>query len=404
MTSTSPGLPERLRARYPEIEQAALARVCAISDPGDVEDSRYASGLRESVTIALDYSVEGIETAGREFASIPDRLLAQARAAARNGVSLAIVLRRYLAGYTLLGDFIAQEIQATGAVRYELRDVLGVQAALLDRLIAEVAEEYQREADRQARSIEGRRVECVERLLAGDPSDTSRLAYDFTAHHLGAVAAGPDIQEALREIARSLDCRVLLIAREEGTLWAWLGSGGPLDHESLTRAVAARWPPQAVLATGEPAEGLTGWRLTHRQAAAALSIAARTGEPHVRYADVALQASISQDEVLSTSLRDLYLVPLTEGRDGGATLRRTLRAFFAADRNVSSAAAALGVTRKTVNNRLRTVEERLGRTLSTCALELETTLRLERLSLTRVPDVFPPGVQVYGVPDRGQIG
>jgi DNA-binding PucR family transcriptional regulator len=122
---------------------------------------------------------------------------------------------------------------------------------------------------------------------------------------------------------------------------------------------------------------MEGWRLTHRQARAALPIARQSQEPAVRYGDVALIASVLQDELLVRSLRQLYLEPLAEERDGGEVLRKTLRAYFEAERNVSSAAAALGVTRKTVTNRLGVVEECLDRPLGSCSAEVEVALLLE---------------------------
>lgn len=67
-----------------------------------------------------------------------------------------------------------------------------------------------------------------------------------------------------------------------------------------------------------------------------------------------------QDSLLTASLRELYLAPLEQERNGGEVLRATLRAYFSAGRNVSSTAAALGVNRRTVANRLHRVEERLG--------------------------------------------
>jgi DNA-binding PucR family transcriptional regulator len=125
--------------------------------------------------------------------------------------------------------------------------------------------------------------------------------------------------------------------------------------------------------------------LTHQQASAALPIALRSPEPFVRYADVALLASILQDDLLASSLRELYLDPLERERDGGEVARRTLRAYFAAERNVSSAAVALGVKRHTVTNRLRTIEQRLGRPLNDCASEVDTALRLEDLGYRFLP-------------------
>ena len=57
--------------------------------------------------------------------------------------------------------------------------------------------------------------------------------------------------------------------------------------------------------------------------------------------------------------------------------RETLRAYFAAERNVSSTAAALGVDRRTVTNRIRAIEDLFGRPLKDFATELETALRLD---------------------------
>lgn len=134
---------------------------------------------------------------------------------------------------------------------------------------------------------------------------------------------------------------------------------------------------EVFLALGEFGEGYSGWRLSHQQASAAVSIALLKPRAPVRYGEVALLASMLQDNVLVSSLRGLYIEPLSQARDGGASLRETLRAYFAAERNTSSAAAALGVSRQTVINRLRAIEERLDRPLSSCAMELEAALRLE---------------------------
>jgi DNA-binding PucR family transcriptional regulator len=61
-------------------------------------------------------------------------------------------------------------------------------------------------------------------------------------------------------------------------------------------------------------------------------------------------------------------------------LYETLREYIAAEYNVSSAAAALGVVRGTVVNRLQTIEERLGRTLHPCSAELQIALLLDELT------------------------
>lgn len=369
----------RLEARRDELEREVLTRVNAIADPAEVSDPAYAQGLRATVAAGLDYALEAIERGEERAPSPPPALLAQARLAARSGVSLDTVLRRYLVGYTLLGDFVSREAEAGGlpaAPARLLRDL----SATLDRLLAAVGAEYEREVESRGRSSEWRRAERVRRLLAGEPLETSEIGYDFGGHHTG-LAADRGAARPIRELATALDARLLLVRRDEATIWAWLGARRPLDPAEVERAASSssERPPSA-LALGEPAEGPSGWRLTHRQAVAALSVAQRGPDPVVRYRDVALLASILQDDLLVTSLRRLYLEPLEAERDGGQALRDTLRAYFAARRNVSSAAAMLGVSRNTVGSRLRETEAVIGRPLSACGAELEIALRLNDMS------------------------
>ncbi len=368
----------RLESRRTEIEQAALTRVYAISDPADVADPEYTEGLRTAVSAALDYGLATVERGEQGAPPIPPVLLSQARIAARSGVSLDTVLRRYFAGYTLLGDFLIEEAEQHGALGgTALKSLLRAQAALFDRVLAAVSEEHRREGESRIDTTEQRRAERVKRLLEGELVDTSELNYELDACHLGVIGAGPTAAETMREIASRLDRRLLLVRQPRGIVWAWLGSRRRLDPTELELFAAASKPAQLVLAIGEPGHGLGGWRFTHRQARAALPIALRGDASHVRYADVALRASILHDEILTTSLRELYLVPLEAEKDGGLALRETLRAYFAAGRNASSAASALGVSRQTIGSRLRTVEERIGRNLDGCATEIEIALQMD---------------------------
>ena len=380
------GLIARLRARRGEIEAATMIRVYAVSERTETQDPGYAHGLRAAVSAALDYGFDALERSEDRTPPIPAVLLAQARLAARSGISLDTVLRRYLAGYTLLGDFVFEEAKEGGQLRSQaLRRLLRAQAALLDRLLAAVSDEYCREERERLGSAEERRADRVRRLLAGELIDTSELAYEFDAWHVGAIASGPDAAEALRELAGPLQSRLLLIRREEGSVWAWLGARGRLDAVELEGIASGVWPADISLALGDPAKGLAGWRLTHRQARAALPIALGSSKSVVRYADVALVASMLRDDLLVASLRERFLAPLEQERDGGAIARETLRAYFAAERNVSSAAAALGVNRQTISNRLRAVEERLGCSLSDSTTEVEAVLRLEDIGHPLLP-------------------
>jgi hypothetical protein len=374
-------LAERLRERHSEIEQTVLTRIYSVADPGGVRDPDYVTGLRTAVSAAIAYGIAALEDGGDRPAPVPVELLAQARRAAGSGVPIDAVLRRYVAGHALLGEFIIQEAEGAGGGRGpRLQEALRLEAASLDHLIGAVVAEYRSETESKARSSHQRRRERVRKLLAGELADAEELDYDLDAWHLGLIAAGPGSEQAIRDLAAGLDRRALLVRHRVETQWAWLGGARELTAAQLESLAGWGWPQEVRVAIGEPARGLPGWRLTHRQAAAALPIAERGATHPVRYADVALLASLVQDEILADSLRQLYLAPLESAPDGGAVLRQTLRAYFAAGRNLTSAAAALVVDRRTVASRLRVVEECVGRTLEECAVDLQMALRLDELS------------------------
>jgi hypothetical protein len=378
LTEARSALVSRLRERLPELQGAIGTRISAISDPREVSDPGYLQGLNSALAAAVDYRLAVLEEGERHAPVVPPELLAQARLDARDGVALDTVLRRYFAGNSLFGDFLVEEAERAEVPSSALRRLLAEQATLGDRLLAAVSAEHAREASSRPRSAAERRRECVKRLLAGELVDTAELGYDLEAQHLALMARGEGAEELMRGVADTLDRRLLAVSREEEPTWAcWLGGGRPLPPADAGQALADLVPAGIFVTVGEPGEGLAGWRLSHFQAKAALPIAEQQGQRVLRYADVALLASIARDELLATSLRQLYLEPLERSRDGGKVARETLLAYFAAERNVTSTAAALGVDRRTVRNRLRAIEALLGRPLRGSVADLEIALRLE---------------------------
>ncbi len=372
-------LASRLRGRLPELEATVATRVYAISDPHEVADPTYLHSLSGALTVALDYALAVVELGERRTPGVPPALLAEARLAARASVPLDTVLRRYFAGNALFGEILAEEAERAEVSGSAMRRLLRRQAMLFDRLVEAVSDEHVRQAKSWPSSTAERRRECVKGLLAGEQVDHSELGYDLDAHHLALMAKGEGAPEAMRVLAARLDRRLLAVCREEEPVWAcWLGGGHPLEAGQALKALGEISLDRVFVTVGEPGEGLAGWRFSHRQAKAALPIAERQGQAILRYADVALLASILRDDLVATSLHQLYLEPLERARDGGKVGRETLRAYFAAERNISSTAAALGVDRRTVTNRIRAIEDLFGRPLKDFATELETALRLDQ--------------------------
>jgi AcrR family transcriptional regulator len=417
------GVVERLRARREELVGALFARirVGALAGSGD-DDAEYVAGLRAAVVGAVEYVLEGIERGEGWVGPIPVVVVEQARRAARVGVPLETVLRRYLVGHTLFERFVMDEAAGSEEKRIPptqgeaVRGALRAQAAMLDRLLESIAGEYGVELQRMGRSPEQRRSERVRRLLEdGVPEDGAvagaGLEYELGDRwHLGVIATGADAAQAVRGLAVSADRRLLSVSHGERSVWAWLGGRQRFAAGEVERVIVgvvagtggAPLPKGVVLALGEPAWGVDGWRLTHQQAQAALVVALRrNGIPRneippargvTRYADVALLASALKDPALAQALLDIYIAPLVDTQNRGLVLLQTLRAYLAAECNVSSAAIKLGVARSTVKDRMRTIEERLGRTLQRCPPELEVALELDQL----IPATHPAGIPIAG--------
>jgi hypothetical protein len=364
-----PALRARLEARRTELEQEITIRLHALPGPEGIAVPEYRDGSRAAVPAAVEYALEAIEHSEEGVGPPPSTLLAHARLAARVGVPLDAVLRRYFAGYVLLANVLLQEAEAAGLKNPSIQALLRSLGVVFDGLIAALTEEHGREARERGRLSPSRRLaDRVERLLAGEMLDISQYGYVLDGHHIGVVCAGSGAEEAVRTLAATLDRSCLVVPRGEASTWAWLGGRPALSREDFVERLKAIWPRRLPAAFGEPAQGLSGWRLTHRQAQAALPTA-RCGPVH--YAEVALLASAMRDETLVRSLHNLFLVPIRDGRDEGRASLETLKAYFAAQRNISSAAAALGVSRRTVASRLRRIEERLDRLLATCVAALE---------------------------------
>jgi hypothetical protein len=373
----------RLQARRAELEQAILTRVYGIADPTGVAEQQYVDGLRRAVAAAVDYGLAVVALGkSRRAPPVPPELLVQARLAARNGVGLDTVLRRYCSGNTLFADALLEEAESIALPRVELKRLYRAQASSFDRLLDAIGEEYAREAGAQPETNEQRRAQLVERMLAGELLDGSELGYNFDSWHLGLLATGPSAVETLQSLAEALDRASLLVTRSDEAVWGWLGgrrSFGTTDWQELLAVSQAS--ERTLLAIGEPAEGVAGWRLTHRQAVATLPIVHRGRAQVARYSKSPLVAAALQDDLLGTSLRQLYLDPLRLERDGGDAARSTLRAYFATSGNVSSAAAALGVSRRTVSSRIAAIEELLGLPLDSASAEIETALRLDEIEV-----------------------
>jgi hypothetical protein len=369
--------------------EAILERLHGMERDDPVHDVEYLESLDGAVRKGVRYGIEVLAVGEERTGEMPLAVIVQARQAARHRIPLATTLRRYLAAQMLLGDFALEE--AAGIDPPSLRAAMAAQGAAFERLVAIATEEYGREARARPASHEARLVERARRLLAGELVDPSLLEYELCGHHLGLVAGSADARSLIRRLAGELGCRSLILSPSGEELWAWLGSARePIDPAAVRVWLASEGGPGHFIGMGEPKTGRDGWRLTHEQARAAVWIADARSAPVVDYTEAALLASIGRDAVLTRSLQERYLLPLAGARLGGDVLRTTLRTYFRTDKNSSSAAAALGISRQTVANRIQAVEKCIGQPLSECSDALLAALSLEELGRVSNPPASRP--------------
>jgi hypothetical protein len=376
-------LVKRLLARRGELEREMFARARDVVGPPEA-DLEYGMGFRAAVGSILEYGFAAIGQGEAWADMVPLAALDQARLAARSGVPLATVMRRYVAGAAVLTRFVLEEVGQLDAPSERQLAVslqaLASQFSLLDRLLAQVTQAYEQASDSAGSSAAHRRARLVARVLSGEPVDASALGYDLAGAHLGVIVDGPSSGLLIRRLAQAIGRPALVIDQDDETAWGWLGGRRVATRSELPRALKrVSAPDGAILALGEPATGAAGFRDTHRQAQEAVFVARRAGRPPlVRYAEVAVVAHALKDDDFARSLLAIYLTPLDRASDSAA-LRQTLRAYLTAAGNATAAAAALSVSERTVRRRLSLIEEQVGRPLYSCRSEIELALRLEEL-------------------------
>jgi hypothetical protein len=388
VAETRTGLVGTIAARFLEEREALAERMTRtirdqVTEFGDFDGAELWEAVRASCLANIDAGL-GALRADRE---LPERIPGEARdlalLTARLGVPLAALLRSYRVGHAMMWEAWFDAVEGSGAPEDERRAATAEASAFLfayvDRLAGFLTDEYTAERDRYLRSHEQRRTQLVRDVLDGadpDPAEAvGALGYDLRLHHLGLVASGRDAEAALRALAAEVDApHRLVLALAGDTAWAWLGR---------TRAFEAlgELPTEgdAVVSAGDPAPGTEGFRRSHAQAREAHAVALRLRPGSVvRYDEVALEALVvGSPQARAFAERELRGIDGPDARS--RRLRETLRAYFAAGQNASAAAAMLGVHEHTVAYRLRTIEERIGRPVSSRRAELETALRLHVL-------------------------
>jgi DNA-binding PucR family transcriptional regulator len=336
---------------------------------------------REIARRDLLHEINAIKQGWEIPTEAPVEVVETAQRTAELDAPVTIPLQSYRAGHRVLWAAWRAEIETLQLPAKDRNALLEQGAAFFfdyaDRCSAFVVEHYTRYRDELTRARTHRRYLAVNRVLNGQADQLDEPGYDFARNHLAVVLVGDRSGDALARLAQPLGTRPFAVPLADGTAWAWFSTvrpPRPLPAETLASLEA-----EVTVGIGELADGVEGFRRTHRQARQALEIALRAERPFARYCDVAAEALAGADD---SRARDFVAHELSKLDDGGPTrapLRQTLRAYFAAGANAAETARVLGVHERTIAYRLKLAEERLGVAISNRRTELDLALRLEAM-------------------------
>jgi hypothetical protein len=169
---------------------------------------------------------------------------------------------------------------------------------------------------------------------------------------------------------------LLVVDGPGDTVWGWLGASDAIGCDAVLELVAWQRVQGRRFAFGEPAAGMAGFRLSHEQAVDARAVALATGQPVVRYDDVALVALASRDRRLAAAFVARELGELAGSGSRLREPRETLRVYLENGHSVKTTQVLRGLNRSTVSRHLSRAQGALHHRIATRGPELLVALRL----------------------------
>jgi len=382
-------------ARAGEVSEDIVALVTREIPPLD-DDQRVVSllsaSVAENVATVLHVLQHGIDP---ERVEAPAAAIEYARRLAQRGVPMVALVRAYRIGqarflqwcFDELGSGVSDDpVRAEAARRMTERSFV-----YIDRVSEQVISIYEHERDRWLNNRATVRAARVRAILAGHDVDLdlseSTIGYRLRRRHLGLVVwvreptRGDDdlvlLERTATMIAQGAGCRArpLFIPCDEASAWVWL----PLQAgDSPADGVAAATPEGPVrVALGEPADGIDGFRSTHRQALLAQMVALAAGPAGrlvTSFADIRPIALMASDVGAVRAWVLDTLGELTVDDEQHERLRTTLRVFFSTGGSYTATAERLMMHKNTVLYRVNRAEEIRGRSFQDDRLGVELAL------------------------------
>jgi hypothetical protein len=324
----------------------------------------------------------------------PAAAVEYARRLAQRGTPLTALLRAYRLGHTCFSGWVLRELaQQAGDAGLISAAALGmsrVVAGYIDQVSEAMVAAYSREREEWLRNRSAARGALIRDLLSGERADVDAaeaiLGYRLRQYHVGVVCWASDaagttdeitrLEQAISQVAGKAGCTgdPVFLPRDISCAWAWL----PLGIRDTFDAAGADADGDIHFAFGDPARGITGFRLTHRQAVAAQAVALAAGtlpSREVTFGEVAPVAMMLGSADLLRAWVLATLGGLAANDEHDARLRETLLVFLQSGGSYKTTAERLTLHKNTVQYRIRKAEESLGCPVSDNRHDIELALR-----------------------------
>jgi len=351
-----------------------------------------ASSVRSNVDACLQVIQHQIDLG---TVPAPAAAVEYARRRAQRGTSLTALLRAYRLGHACFSDWMLTELARRAddgqMITAAMLSISRIVAGYFDQTSEEIVAAYAREQENCLLNRSTTRAARIRDLLSGERVNVSAteaaLGYRLRQYHVGVVcwagepaaAAGTitRLEHAISQVAGKAACPdPVFLPRDVSSAWAWLPLG-IRDTFDAAEASVADVDGDIRLAFGDAAKGITGFRLTHRQAMAAQAVAlALGGGPRaVAFGEVAPVAMMLGSADLLRAWVLSTLAGLAADDEHHARLRETLLVFLHSGGSYKATAERLMLHKNTVQYRIRKAEESLGRPVGGNRHDVELALR-----------------------------
>jgi DNA-binding PucR family transcriptional regulator len=353
-----------------------------------------ASSVDSNVGTCLQIMQHQIDLAAVQA---PAAAVEYARRLAQRGTPLTALLRAYRVGHACFSDWLLRELARQAddpeLITATTLAMSRIVAGYIDQVSEVMVAAYTQERENWLRNRSAVRAARIGDLLSGERIEVSAaeatLGYRLRQYHVGLVCWAGDatgtadeigrLERAISHLAARAACSgdPVFLPRDESSAWAWLPLG-IRDTFGAAAAGAADLDDDIHFAFGDPARGMTGFRITHQQAIAAQAVVLAAGSPAPRavaFSEVAPVAMMLGSAELLRAWVLSTLGSLAADDEHHARLRDTLLVFLRNGGSYKTTAEQLILHKNTVQYRVRKAEESLGRPVGDNRQDVELALQ-----------------------------